>query len=95
MVKELEITHWDPFEIAEMIQGEISSLLPHYDTFNYQEYDNEGDDDGSHHPFYDFSSASSSQASISGLNTSHGNDKVANLGDWVQGMISHHYTFTN
>ncbi|KAF4375591.1 hypothetical protein CsatB_030267 [Cannabis sativa] len=86
MVKELEITDWEPFEIAKMIQEEISSLLPHwqeetYDTINYQDND---DHDGTHHPFYSFSSCSSSQASISGMITSNGIDQMANRGDWLQ-----------
>ncbi|XP_017982763.1 PREDICTED: probable serine/threonine-protein kinase WNK4 [Theobroma cacao] len=82
MVKELEITDWEPYEIAEMIDGEISALVPlwkksdfprneAYSTFNFQE-----DDDGSHHPFYSFSSCSSSQVSLSGLMTRGG--------DWLQ-----------
>ncbi|MBA0752817.1 hypothetical protein Gogos_001619, partial [Gossypium gossypioides] len=71
MVKELEITDWDPLEIAEMIDGEISALVPQwkksdlprhqaYNSYNYQE----DDDDGCHHPFYSFSSCSSSQMSV-------------------------------
>ncbi|XWS71940.1 hypothetical protein CRYUN_Cryun03dG0181900 [Craigia yunnanensis] len=86
MVKELEITDWNPLEIAEMIDGEISALVPlrkksdfpryeAYTTFNYQE-----DADGSHHPFYSFSSCSSSQVSLSGLMT-HGCD-------WLRGTYS-------
>lgn len=90
MVKELEITDWEPFEIAEMIQGEISALLPHwqeetYDTINYHDND---DNDGHHHPFCSFSSSSSSQASISGMITSHGIDQMANRCDWLQGNDS-------
>lgn len=84
MVKELEISDWEPFEIAEMIQGEISALIPHHDTFNYQDDDDEND--GTHHPLYSFSSSSSSQASMSGLITSHGVDNIANPCDWLQGM---------
>ncbi|XVE79896.1 hypothetical protein DITRI_Ditri14bG0093900 [Diplodiscus trichospermus] len=90
MVKELEITNWEPLEIAEMIDGEISALVPlwkksdfprheAYNTFNYQEDDD--DDDGYHHPFSSFSSSSSSQVSLSGLMT-HGCD-------WLQGMSLH------
>lgn len=76
MVKELEIADWEPFEISDMIEGEISALVPHwrrgelshsetYHTFNYQDDD---DDDGPHHPFHSFSSFSSSEVSASGLN---------------------------
>lgn len=30
MVKELEITDWEPFEIADMIDEEISALIPNW-----------------------------------------------------------------
>lgn len=90
MVKELEITDWEPFEIAEMIQGEISALIPHYDTFSYHEDD---DDDGTHHPLYSFSSSTSSQASLSGLITSHGIDNTANHRDSLQGLVPHFWFF--
>ncbi|KAL5757077.1 hypothetical protein ACOSP7_021500 [Xanthoceras sorbifolium] len=75
MVKELEITDWEPSEIAEMIDGELSALVPHWKnlnlphcednhhTFNYQE-----DYDDHDRPLYS-SSCSSSQVSLSGLMT--------------------------
>ncbi|KAJ4845912.1 Serine/threonine-protein kinase wnk4 [Turnera subulata] len=70
MVKELDIDDWEPIEIAEMINGEISALvpswkqweLPHIEehhTYDYQE------DDGNH-PFYSSASCSPSHASLSG-----------------------------
>ncbi|TXG58954.1 hypothetical protein EZV62_016783 [Acer yangbiense] len=62
MVKELEITDWEPMEISEMIEEEISSLVPnwmeqhvspkfyHQHSFYYEEDDNnnvdDDDDDG-------------------------------------------------
>jgi WNK lysine deficient protein kinase len=72
MVKELEIDDWEPFEIADMIDGAISALVPNWKkwdlphieshhTFDYQE------DDGHDHPFHSSSSCSSSPASLSGL----------------------------
>lgn len=90
MVKELEITNWEPFEIAEMIDGEISALVPNWKKdstsshethhiYNYQE----DDDDGPHHPFHSHSSRSSSQASLSGLITSLG---MIGGSDWIQGL---------
>ncbi|KAF5470349.1 hypothetical protein F2P56_010868 [Juglans regia] len=93
MVKELEIADWDPFEIADMIEGEISALIPHwkkwdlshpenYHIFNYQ--DDDGDDGGPCHPFYSFSSCSSSEALPSGLNRI---DEVAEQCGWLQGMF--------
>ncbi|XP_031384658.1 probable serine/threonine-protein kinase WNK5 isoform X2 [Punica granatum] len=74
MVKELEITDWDPAEIAEMIEKEIASLVPTWKrqsfpfNFNRQESFNCEEEDeaecGSQHPFYASSSHSSSQASL-------------------------------
>lgn len=80
MVEELEITDWEPSEIAEMIEHEVSALVPtwnkewgssqnhHQHSFSYEE--EEDDDDGTHHPFYSFSSCSSSQASLLGFSIS-------------------------
>ncbi|EPS73758.1 hypothetical protein M569_00993, partial [Genlisea aurea] len=69
MVKELDITDWRAFEIAKMIDEEISDLVPAWKkcsfpksreqqrhTVNYADEDN-----GLHHPFY---KSSSSQASL-------------------------------
>lgn len=75
MVKELEITDWDPIEIAEMIEEEIVSLVPTWkkqslpfngynrrEGFNYEE---EAEAEGTiHHPFYASSLHSSSQVSL-------------------------------
>lgn len=89
MVKELEITDWEPFEIADMIDGEISALVPqwkkwdmpqqHHYAFDYQE-----EDEGHNHPFLSFSSCSSSQASFPCLSTSHRLDTMAQGGDWLK-----------
>ncbi|KAF7143344.1 hypothetical protein RHSIM_Rhsim05G0229600 [Rhododendron simsii] len=81
MVKELEITDWEPWEIAEMIDEEISALVPSWKegecdvplyqnqhSFNYEEDD--GDDHRTQHPFYSLSSGSSSHSSLPGLNNS-------------------------
>ncbi|KAK3015332.1 hypothetical protein RJ639_007275 [Escallonia herrerae] len=81
MVKELEITDWEPFEIAEMIDEEISALVPTWKkernssqkynpqhSFNYNEEDD--GDETNHHPFDSLSSHCSSQASLEGLFTS-------------------------
>lgn len=69
MVKELEISDWEPFEIAEMIDGEISAIMPrppHKKKLAYPEayyyaaaFSNRGDDDD------DSSSSISSQSSCS------------------------------
>ncbi|XP_050371339.1 probable serine/threonine-protein kinase WNK4 [Argentina anserina] len=73
MVKELEIIDWEPYEIAKMIEGEISVLVPDWKTeayhaFNYQDDD---DNDGPHYHFHSCSSDSSSQSPFSGLMSSH------------------------
>lgn len=88
MVKELEITDWEPSEIAEMIDGEISALvaqwkkwdLPHFEahhTYNYKELE-DYDDDEPNHPVYSYTSRSSSQVSLPGLMT--------NSYNWLKGM---------
>ncbi|KAJ4875228.1 putative serine/threonine-protein kinase WNK4 [Raphanus sativus] len=69
MVKELEITEWDPVEIAKMIDGEISSLVPGWRS---------EEDDDYHTPFHSSSSSpSSSRASLS-------NYMAPSRQDWLQ-----------
>lgn len=72
MVKELEIADWEPFEIANMIDREISALLPQrrqtscsdaFHTFSYIDDDCD-DNDAPHHHFRSFSSSSSFQESM-------------------------------
>lgn len=94
MVKELEITGRDPLEIAEVIDKEISALVPHWKEWgtsrsqehNELSYQDEVEDDGFHHTCY--SPSSSSQASFFGL-VSHGShDRCGNdlacQTDWIQ-----------
>ncbi|XWS09492.1 hypothetical protein CRYUN_Cryun40dG0089400 [Craigia yunnanensis] len=75
MVKELEIHDWEPLEIADMIEEEISSLVPtwkdwgssqvhHQHSLEYEDDDEDDDHNGIHHPFYATSSHSSSQVSL-------------------------------
>ncbi|KEH25193.1 WNK kinase [Medicago truncatula] len=64
MVKELDITNWDPSEIATMIEAEISMLLPDR-TNSYQDDENNASPRRYHH-FPSVSSVSSSQESLSG-----------------------------
>lgn len=72
MVKELEITDWKPCEIANMIDGEISGLVPQWKKWNqfesadYHVLSYKDDDNDRHNPFKGFSSCSSSQVSLSG-----------------------------
>ncbi|XVF29695.1 hypothetical protein REPUB_Repub15cG0144300 [Reevesia pubescens] len=71
MVKELEINDREPLEIADMIEEEISSLVPtwkdwgsshvhHQHSFKYEDDDEDDDHNGIPHPF----SATSSQVSL-------------------------------
>lgn len=75
MVEELEITDWNPHEIAEMIDAEISILMPHWKKWvssrsqTYNSYDNKEDDYDESHLYYS-SSCSSSLASPSRVVTS-------------------------
>ncbi|KAG5585174.1 hypothetical protein H5410_045608 [Solanum commersonii] len=80
MVKELDITDWDPLQIADMIDTEISDMIPEWKksrslknyeqqhSFKYvEDGDNDDDDENTPHPFYYNSSHSSSQLSLPGL----------------------------
>lgn len=90
MVKELEISDWEPFEIADMIEGEISALVPNWNrseltnhslSFSYAEED----DNVSHHTFRSVSS--SSQATTLGLISSpRTNQNISNGFSWFPGM---------
>ncbi|KAF7816221.1 putative serine/threonine-protein kinase WNK4 [Senna tora] len=99
MVRELEITDWEPFEISNMIEEEISALLPHRrkrdlpDAFHMFSYQND-DNDGPHHHFRSLSSCSSSQESTSGLVTKA--EELPNGYYWLHGMfpLSLNFPFT-
>lgn len=93
MVKELEITDWEPFEIADMIDKEISALVPSWKdsisaqiheqhSFNYN--DDYDENNTPLHPFYSSSSQSSSQASLPGLPPFQ--YETSELHDWLKGM---------
>ncbi|KAG6401355.1 hypothetical protein SASPL_138209 [Salvia splendens] len=87
MVKELEIMDWRPSEIANMIDGEISGLIPdwkaenphsaHLHVLNYQE------DDYDHQNL--FSPSSSSQMSALGSIASHRTAEAKP--SWIQGIV--------
>ncbi|KAK4274910.1 hypothetical protein QN277_018071 [Acacia crassicarpa] len=74
MVRELEITDWEPFEISSMIEAEISALLPQRrkrdcsDTFHMFNYQNDDNNEPQYH-FGSLSSCSSSLESVSGIVT--------------------------
>lgn len=90
MVRDLEITDWEPIEIANMIEAETSSLLPHrrkrdyLDNFLMFSYQND-DDDGPYHHFRSLSSCSSSQESISGIVTK--SEEMPNAYCFLHGMF--------
>ncbi|XP_058198714.1 probable serine/threonine-protein kinase WNK4 isoform X2 [Rhododendron vialii] len=88
MVKELEINDWEPFEIADMIEGEISALIPHWKKQGQPESDHwehhQEDDDGHHHLLYSFSSCSSSQVSLPGFVNIHEMDTSSHHCDWIR-----------
>ncbi|XP_010685973.1 probable serine/threonine-protein kinase WNK4 isoform X2 [Beta vulgaris subsp. vulgaris] len=90
MVEELEINDWEPQEIAEMIEAEISILKPHwkkwvsprsqpYNSFDYLE----DEYDGSHHMHHS-SSCSSSVASASGVFCTQRSDRLVMSNDHLQ-----------
>lgn len=92
-MKELEITDWEPLEIAEMIEEQIYSLVPNWKdcgspqfhnqhSFSYQE-DDDDSDDGIHHPFYYNSSHSSSHASLPAFMSSYQNN-LNSAPNWLQ-----------
>lgn len=75
MVKELEIIDWEPYEIAEMIDGEISAIMPQWNwkkladfSFSHhQELEDDDDDDAS-------SSSQNTSCSQSPSHTATGDD---------------------
>lgn len=90
MVKELEITDLEPSDIARMIEGEISVLLPNWrnsncpdscHTFSYK--DDKDNEDPQHH-FHSISSCSSSLESI--LGSVNRVDDLLNGYNWLHGM---------
>lgn len=100
MVRELEISDREPMEIAEMIEEEISSLVPtweksglplknHHHSYNYEDDDN----DETCPPFRTFSSRSSSHASLPNFNPPFSDvnlkdvcNNMMNISlDWLQG----------
>ncbi|CAK9314623.1 unnamed protein product [Citrullus colocynthis] len=86
MVKELEISDWEPFEIADMIEGEIWALVPNWNRSELSNHNlsssyAEEDDNASHHTFRSVSS--SSQATTLGLITSpRTNQNISNGFSW-------------
>ncbi|GER55730.1 kinase [Striga asiatica] len=92
MVKELEITDWEPIEIANMIEKEVSALVPsvssniHEQQSFYYNEDDDSDENSPRHPFYHASSFSSSHDSRPGMFTSDDDRfyQVNSQHDWLQ-----------
>jgi WNK lysine deficient protein kinase len=78
MVKELDITDWEPSEIAKMIGQEISQLVPGWipdcnlepEEYSYGDGNADGDDGNFTHPFYCASPSASSHGSLCGFDRS-------------------------
>ncbi|KAF8042167.1 hypothetical protein BT93_A0703 [Corymbia citriodora subsp. variegata] len=93
MVRELEISDREPMEIAEMIEEEISSLVPtwkksglplknHHNSFSFEDDD---DDEETCPPFHTYSSCSSSHASLPNFDSPFSD---ANLKDICNNMMN-------
>lgn len=91
MVRELEISDREPMEIAEMIEEEISSLVPTWEKSgpplknDHHSYSYEDDDDKTRPPFCTFSSRSSSHASLLNFNSPFSD---VNLKDGCNNMMN-------
>ena len=99
MVKELEISDWEPSEIAHMIEKEISSLIPswkvwgtspqeHHDHDHQQQHsfsyeEAEDDDDDIVHNPFFSPSCSSSHSSFQALNSLQFRPGT----NWLQGNV--------
>ncbi|ESQ45350.1 hypothetical protein EUTSA_v10010261mg [Eutrema salsugineum] len=86
MVKELDITDWDPLEIAAMIENEISLLVPnwraHDSSLPHHSFGHEDDDysgeggGGGTRPFSSASSSHDSHVAVRDNNDGFGNDTI-------------------
>ncbi|KAG6437019.1 hypothetical protein SASPL_101926 [Salvia splendens] len=91
MVKEFEITDWEPSEIAGMIHNEITRLVP---SWKDNECNHDEQDNSPHHPLYTTSSShSSSQTSLLDLFSSNDTpDWLQDEGDDTSSVCSDNYT---
>ncbi|GAB4833184.1 Probable serine/threonine-protein kinase wnk5 [Ancistrocladus abbreviatus] len=69
MVKELDITDWEPWEIAGMIEEEISALVPELEDWDSSQHCFTYDADDNH-PLYDFHESASSDSLRGSTNSS-------------------------
>lgn len=98
MVKELEISDLEPLEIAEMIEEEISALVPTWRDWSSAKYQRQHSfsyeeeyDMTNQHPFFSSSSRSSSHGSLPMFASSYKNNSHLRgnhypfAQDWPQG----------
>ncbi|KAK1264485.1 putative serine/threonine-protein kinase WNK5 [Acorus gramineus] len=83
MVKELEITDWEPSEIAKAISDEITMLVPDWNDLGPSIYDYDNDDNGPEQPIY--SPTCSSVRSLYGMDP-HDHDQFGDAysPNWLQ-----------
>ncbi|CAA0385741.1 unnamed protein product [Arabidopsis thaliana] len=90
MVKELEITDWDPLEIAAMIENEISLLVPNWrandssirhESFGHEDDEDNGDTEGRTRLFSSASSSHDSPVAVRENNDDSSNDVIPDMDD--------------
>ncbi|KAL9294664.1 putative serine/threonine-protein kinase WNK5 WNK-NRBP family [Arabidopsis thaliana] len=90
MVKELEITDWDPLEIAAMIENEISLLVPNWrandssirhESFGHEDDEDNGDTEGRTRLFSSASSSHDSPVAVRENNEDSSNDVIPDMDD--------------
>lgn len=88
MVKELEITDWDPLEIATMIENEISLLVPNWrandssirhQSFGHEDDEDNGDAEGRTRLFSSASSSHDSPVAVRDNNDDSNNDVIQGM----------------
>ncbi|KAL1199780.1 putative serine/threonine-protein kinase WNK5 [Cardamine amara subsp. amara] len=105
MVKELEITDWDPLEIAAMIENEISLLVPNWraqdssirhHSFGHEDDDDNGDGGGRTHPLSSASSSHDSPVEGGSNDTNRGiDDGNRNSNSWLNSSTYHYSPATD
>lgn len=96
MVNELDITDWEPGVIAEMIEEEISALVPGWKDSDSREqlrqhsFDFDDDDDENHPPYLSYSPSNDSRRGRSdSIDALFCHDRALDLNhDWLQGHVS-------
>nr|XP_043609140.1 probable serine/threonine-protein kinase WNK4 isoform X2 [Erigeron canadensis] len=84
MVKELDIIDWEPSDISDMINGEISALIPAWNGDPHKLHLNHDEEDNHNPSPHSLSSSASSQLSFSGMNASRQVEGMVSGCDWLQ-----------